>query len=71
MERYLKTPNLSYHDVDDISFWTFMFNKGKIYFNLSVIVIFSFQDFRSKTVIKEAIMENDFLKNLSPSQVDN
>ena len=27
------------------------------------------QDFRSKTVIKEAIMENDFLKNLSSSQV--
>lgn len=27
------------------------------------------KDFRSKTVIKEAIMENDFLKNLSPSQV--
>ena len=31
---------------------------------------FFLQDFRSKTVIKEAIMENDFLKNLSPSQVD-
>ena len=29
-----------------------------------------FQDFRSKTVIKEAIMENDFLKNLSSSQVN-
>ena len=27
------------------------------------------KDFRSKTLIKEAIMENDFLKNLSPSQV--
>ena len=28
-----------------------------------------FQDFRTKTLIKEAIMENDFLKNLSPGQV--
>jgi len=27
------------------------------------------KDFRSRTVIKEAIMENDFLKNLSQSQV--
>jgi len=27
------------------------------------------KDFRSKTLIKEAIMENDFLKNLSPSHV--
>ena len=27
------------------------------------------KDFRSKTLIKEAIMENDFLKNLSQSQV--
>lgn len=27
------------------------------------------KDFRSRTVIKEAIMENDFLKNLSPGQV--
>jgi len=27
------------------------------------------KDFRSKTLIKEAIMENDFLKNLSSSQV--
>ena len=27
------------------------------------------KDFRSKALIKEAIMENDFLQNLSPSQV--
>ena len=27
------------------------------------------KDFRSKTLIKEAIMENDFLKNLSPCHV--
>ena len=27
------------------------------------------KDFRSRTVIKEAIMENDFLKNLSQGQV--
>ena len=27
------------------------------------------KDFRSRTVIKEALMENDFLKNLSQSQV--
>ena len=26
------------------------------------------KDFRSKTMIKEAIMENDFMKNLSPPQ---
>ena len=29
------------------------------------------KDFRSKTLIKEAIMENDFLKNLSINQVNN
>ena len=27
------------------------------------------KDFRAKTLMKEAIMENDFLKNLSPQQV--
>ena len=27
------------------------------------------KDFRSKTLIKEAIMENDFLKKISTSQV--
>ena len=27
------------------------------------------KDFRSKTMIKEAIMENDYMKNLSPPQV--
>ena len=27
------------------------------------------KDFRSRTLIKEALMENDFLKNLSQSQV--
>ena len=27
------------------------------------------KDFRSRTIIKEAIMENDFLKNLSQGQV--
>ena len=27
------------------------------------------KDFRTKALIKEAIMENDFLKNLSSSQV--
>ena len=27
------------------------------------------KDFRSKTLIREAIMENDFLQNLSPNQV--
>ena len=27
------------------------------------------KDFRAKTLMKEAIMENDFLKNLSPHQV--
>ena len=27
------------------------------------------KDFRSRTIIKEAIMENDFLKNLSHGQV--
>ena len=28
------------------------------------------KDFRSRTLIKEALMENDFLKNLSQSQVE-
>ena len=28
------------------------------------------KDFRSKTLIKEAIMENDFMRNLSPSQAN-
>ena len=32
-------------------------------------VEFHEKDFRAKTLIKEAIMENDFLKNLSPPQV--
>ena len=27
------------------------------------------KDFRAKTMIKEAIMENDYMKNLSPPQV--
>ena len=28
------------------------------------------KDFRSKTLIKEAIMENDFMRNLSPPQAN-
>lgn len=36
---------------------------------LEVKLEFHEKDFRAKTLMKEAIMENDFLKNLSPHQV--
>ena len=35
----------------------------------SLAMVKSEKDFRSKNLIKEALMENDFLKNLSRSQV--
>ena len=43
-----------------------------IYLSFSIyLTVYLSQDvFRSKTLIKEAIMENDFLKNLSPTQVN-